>query len=162
MGISGRPWRTLTGRSGTRRSERSVRTPSAFAVSGPAKFCKARRDSDLRGIHGSRPSALVLLPPSQPRGAHRARATPASRGDESGKEARWAMRFGNLPFNPWQSVALNFWLSIFGSQFLALNPYPLILVSQICYLKSVLLGPTLRRFRSGAPGPAHQCSKKRR
>ena len=151
MGISGRPWRTLTGRSGTRRSERSVRTPSAFAVSGPAKFCKARRDSDLRGIHGSRPSALVLLPPSQPRGAHRARATPASRGDESGKEARWAMRFGNLPFNPWQSVALNFWLSILSPQSVPFNPCISNLLSQICASRSNTPALSIRRSRSSAP-----------
>jgi hypothetical protein len=57
-----------------------------------------------------------------------------------------------------QSVALNSWLSILSPQFLALNPYPLILASQICASRSS--APTLprsdtsvRRFRSSALGP---------
>jgi hypothetical protein len=102
--MCGRPWRTLTGRSRTRRRDGSARTPSTFDDSDPAESCKARRDSGLRGIHGSHPSGLGLLSPSRPRDAHRAGATPASRGDEPGKDARWAMRFGNLPL---QYVPLN-------------------------------------------------------
>lgn len=55
-----------------------------------------------------------------------------------------------------QSVALNSWLSILSPQFLGLNPYPLILASQICTSRSS--APTLQRssaptLRSGAFDP---------